>query len=55
MSDIDQIENEKLKGSFEELSFEHKTKRIYSESVSMISCSSDENLTDCESSVTTRV
>jgi hypothetical protein len=55
MSDIDQIENEKMRGSFEELSFDHKNMRMYSESTSVISSSSDDNLTDCETSVTTRV
>jgi hypothetical protein len=55
MSDIDHIENDKMRGSFEELSFEHKNKRMYSESTSVLSSSSDENLTDCESSFTSRV
>jgi hypothetical protein len=55
MSEFEKYENDKLKGSLEEISFEHKHKRILSESTSLLSSSSDENLTDCESSVSLRV
>ena len=46
---------EKVRGSLEEISFEHKNKRNVSESTSMLSSSSEENLTDSESSFSHRV
>jgi hypothetical protein len=55
MSDLEQYESDKFRGSFEEISFEHKNKRMLSESTSILSNSSDENLTDSESSFTIRV